>query len=50
MTININIDLNICPKDNFYLQWSYIYWWQLELNLQLTVKNAMCELIKEGYK
>lgn len=46
MTIDINIDLNICPKDNFYLQWSYIYWWQLKLNLQLTVENVMCELLK----
>lgn len=38
--------MNICPKNDFYLQWSHIYWHQVKINHELTVKKAMCELVK----
>ena len=46
MNIDININTNICPKNDFYLQWSHIYWWQVKINLELMVKQAMCESVK----
>lgn len=45
MNIDINIE-TIYPKDDFYLQWSYIYWWQIELNLKLLLHDTICELVK----
>lgn len=47
--MEMNIDINIktiYPKDDFYLQWSYIYWWQLELNMKLLLHDVICELVK----
>lgn len=45
--MNINVEVKtIYPKDNFYLQWSYIYWWQFEFNLKLMMQNVLCELVK----
>jgi hypothetical protein len=44
MTIDINIKVNPCLTDDFYLQWSYIYWWQMKINLQIMVTEAMKEL------
>lgn len=46
--IDVKVELNLYPKDDFYLQWSYIYWWQFKFNLRLMVENAMCELVKVG--
>ena len=46
MNIDININANICPKNDFYLQWCYLYWWQVKINFELMLKQAMCELVK----
>lgn len=46
MTIDFNIEANICPKDDFYLQWCYIYWWQVKFNLKLMVDKAMEDFLK----
>ena len=42
--IDFDIELNLYPKDDFYLQWSHIYWWQFKFNLKLMVINAIEEL------
>ena len=44
MTIDLEINFNPCPTDDFYLQWCYIYWWQMKINLQIMVEKAMNEL------
>lgn len=46
--IDVKVELNLYPKDDFYLQWPDIFWWQFKFNLRLMVENAMCELIKAG--
>lgn len=38
MSIKVNISQ---PKDNFYLQWSYIYWWQFQFNLKCLLENEL---------
>ena len=45
--IDVKVEL-LYPKDDFYLQWPDIYWWQFKFNFRLIVENAMCELIKAG--
>ena len=44
MTVSVTINADIYPKDDFYLQWSYIYWWQVKINLEIMVKEAMKEI------
>ncbi len=39
--IDVNIEINDCPKDDFYLQWCYIYQWQVKINLEIMVVKAM---------
>lgn len=41
--IDVNVEL-LYPKDDFYLQWDYIYWWQVKITLEIMVKNALEEL------
>ena len=41
--IDVNVEL-LYPKDDFYLQWDYIYWWEVKINLEIMVKNALEEL------
>ncbi|WP_305514397.1 hypothetical protein [Methanobrevibacter sp. V14] len=44
MNIGIKVDL-IYPKNDFYLQWDYIYWWQMKFNINKSVSDAICELV-----
>ncbi len=42
--IDVTIEVNDCLKNDFYLQWSYIYWWQMKINLEIMVKQSLKEL------
>ena len=45
--VKVEINLHpLYPKDDFYLQWRHIYWWQFKFNMRLMVENALCELVK----
>ena len=42
--IDVNIKVKSSLPDDFYLQWDYIYWWQIRFNLKLMIINAMNEM------
>jgi len=48
MNIEFNVNVNLPPKDDFYLQWSHIYWWQMKFNMEKSVRDAMQRLLETG--
>ena len=39
MNVSVKIDVKQSNPDDFYLQWSEIFWWQMKFNLDSAVKE-----------
>ena len=48
--IEININCNLSEPNDFYLQWDYIYWWQMKFNLNLFIDDALQRLNNDIYE
>ena len=39
--INFDLEVNVnIPRDDFYLQWEHIYWWQLKFNIEVLIRDV----------
>lgn len=47
--MHVNVKISIAPLENqndFYLQWDYIFWWQMRFNFRVCA-DMVHEKIKE---